>query len=161
MYNAPIVPDEFAVPVQLETSRIRLRPLTINDAMKDFDAVMTSESRLRSVYDPGGEWPLGLTLEQNTIELGWHQTEFQLRTSFAYSVVSLDESRVLGCMYIYPTRKEGYDVKITLWVRESEAKTDLDQHLFETVQAWIERDWPFDNPAYPGRTISWESWRAN
>ena len=69
MYNPFIVPDDFGLPQVLETARMRLRPLTINDAVKDYDAVMTSEERLRKVYDPGGEWPLGLTLEQDIIEL--------------------------------------------------------------------------------------------
>ena len=37
MYNAAIVPADFSVPGELETPRIRLRPLTIHDAVKDFD----------------------------------------------------------------------------------------------------------------------------
>ena len=78
MYNNPLVPDGFDVPKILQTERMRIRPLTINDAVKDYDAVTTSEDRLRTVYNPGGDWPFGLTLEQNIIELGWHQTEFQL-----------------------------------------------------------------------------------
>ncbi len=160
MYNQPIVADDFEVPEVLETARLRLRPLTVNDAVKDYDAVMTSEERLRTVHDPGGEWPLGLTLEQDIIELGWHQTEFQLRSSFAFTVVSLDESEVLGCMYIYPTRKPGYDVEITMWVRQSRVDEGLDEHLFETVESWIAEQWPFTNPAYPGRRISFEEWRA-
>ena len=167
MYNSPIVPEGFLVPERLETSRFTLRMLTIDDAVKDFEAVMSSESRLRTIFNPGGEWPLGLTLEQNRIELGWHQTEFQLRTSFAYTVVSpvvspvvsRDEEAVLGCVYFYPTQKLGHDVEITLWVRESEAQTGLDEDLFETVQNWISEKWPFSRPAYPGRTISWETWR--
>ena len=160
MYNPPIVPDDFEPPQVLETARLRLRPLTINDAVKDYDAVMTSEERLRTVYDPGGEWPLGLTLEQDIIELGWHQTEFQLRSSFAYTVVSLDESEVLGCMYIYPGRKPGHDVEIIMWVRQSRVEEGLDQHLFETVESWIADCWPFANPAYPGRRIAFDEWRA-
>lgn len=160
MYKLPIVPDDFSVPELLETDRLRLRPLTIGDAVKDYDAVTTSETRLRTVYDPGGEWPLGLTLEQNIIELGWHQTEFQLRTSFAYTVVGLDESRVLGCMYIYPSLKADHDVEISMWVRESEADSGLDEHLYDTVRHWIADAWPFRNPVYPGRSIDWESWRG-
>jgi RimJ/RimL family protein N-acetyltransferase len=160
MYNQPIVPNDFVVPEVLETERIRLRPLVINDAAKDFDAVMSSEERLRTIYDPGGEWPMGLTLEQNIAELGWHQIEFQLRTSFAYTVVSLDESEVLGCVYIYPTRNAGYDVEITMWVRQSRVDEGLDEHLFETVESWIADLWPLEKPAYPGRRISFEDWRA-
>lgn len=160
MYNLPLVPDDFVVPEILETERMRLRPLTINDAAKDYEAVMESEERLRTVYEPGGDWPLGLTLEQDTIELGWHQTEFQLRTSFTYTVVALDESEVLGCMYIYPTRKPGFDAEITMWIRQSRVEEGLDEHLFETVEGWIANHWPLKNPAYPGRLISFEEWRA-
>ncbi len=159
MYNPSLVPEGFEVPQVLQTQRLRLRPLTINHAVKDFEAVMTSEKRLRNVYDPGGEWPSGLTLEQNIIELGWHQTEFQLRTSFAYTVLSPNESEVMGCVYIYPTRKSGYDAEITLWVRESRVEEGLDEHLFATVESWVENDWPLQNPAYPGRRISFEDWR--
>jgi hypothetical protein len=151
MYNNPIVPDDFQIPEILETARMRLRPLTIGDVVKDYDAVMTSEHRLRTIFRFDGEWPRGLTLEQDLIELGWHQTEFQLRTSFTYTVVSLDESSVLGSMYIYPCQDDTGDVEITMWVRESEADTGLDAHLFESVKAWILASWPFTNPVFPGR----------
>ena len=160
VYNPSLVADDFVVPESLQTERLRLRPLTIHDAVKDFDAVANSEERLRTVFDPGGVWPKGLTLEQNIIELGWHQTEFQLRTSFAYTVVSLDELEVLGCVYFYPTQKSDYDVEITLWVRQSRVAEGLDEHLFSTVESWVERDWPFTNPAYPGRHIPFDVWRT-
>jgi hypothetical protein len=159
MYNPPLVTDDFDLPLELQTDRMRIRPLTANDAVKDFEAVTTSSERLRTVYDPGGKWPLGLTLEQNTIELGWHQVEFQLRTSFAYTVVSLDEAEVMGCVYIYPVRKPGYDAQITMWVRQSQVDEGLDEHLFATVESWIRDSWPFKNPAFPGRRISFEQWR--
>ena len=45
-----------------------------------------------------------------------------------------------------------------LWVRESEEADDLDEELFEVVQRWLASDWPFENPAFPGRTISWGQW---
>ena len=160
MYKEPLVPADFTVPLVLETEHMRLRPLTINDVVKDFEAVVTSEARLLDVFQMPGGWPLGLTLEQNLIDAGWHQAEFQRRTSFAFTVVSLDESEVLGCMYIYPTDKPDYDAQIYMWVRHSRADDGLDQHLFETVEQWIGNDWPFTNPAYPSRRISLQEWRA-
>jgi hypothetical protein len=160
VYNPPFVPDDFDVPEVLETERFRLRPLTINDAVKDFEAVMESEERLRTVFEPVGDWPSGLTLGQNLIDLGWHQKEFQLRTSFAFTVVDLDESSVLGCLYIHPTRKPGYDAEITMWVRQSQVDEGLDEHLFKTVTSWIEDSWPLENPGYPGRSISFKEWQA-
>ena len=160
MYGTPLVPAEFEVPERLETERLRLRPLCASDAVKDYDAVMTSAERLKTVFRPGGTWPDGLTLEQNLKELAWHEVEFQNRRSFAYTVVSLDESRVLGCLYLYPTGKAGHDVEVSLWVRASEAETGLDAHLYQTVRRWIAEAWPFAKPAYPGREIAWEDWRA-
>ena len=100
----PFVDPEFEVPGSLETDCFRLRMLTVNDVVKDFEAVTTSKEHLHDIWGPG--WPDGLTLEQNLIDLGWHQKEFQRRRSFAYTVVALDESRVLGCVYIYPTRRQ-------------------------------------------------------
>ena len=49
MYNLPVVPNDFDVPELLETERLRLRPLTIQDAVRDYDAVMTSETRLARI----------------------------------------------------------------------------------------------------------------
>jgi hypothetical protein len=160
VYNPPLVPDDFEVPEVLETEHFRLRPLTINDAVKDYEAVMESEDRLRTMNKSGGDWPSGLTLEQNLIDLGWHQKEFQLRTSFAFTVVDLNESSVLGCLYINPTRKPGYGAEVTMWVRQSHVDAGLDEHLFETVTSWVEDSWPIENPGYPGRSISVEDWQA-
>jgi 2-isopropylmalate synthase len=43
------LPDDFHVPTLLETVRFRLRPITIHDVVKDYDAVMTSAEHLRSI----------------------------------------------------------------------------------------------------------------
>ncbi len=54
--------------------------LTINDLVKDYDAVMSSVEHIRSSFnlDPEESWPEGLTLEEDLIDLGWHQREFTL-----------------------------------------------------------------------------------
>ena len=52
----PFVPRDFKVPAKLETDEFRLRMLTINDAVKDFDAVTTSVEHLKNIW-PGGTWP--------------------------------------------------------------------------------------------------------
>ena len=153
------VPEEFTVPSELVTANFTLRMLSIHDVEKDYEAVTSSAARLSKVWPDNG-WPAGLTLKQNLIDLGWHEKEFQNRTSFAYTVVAPDESQVLGCVYFYPTEKAGHDAEVFLWVRESEAATGLDQALFEVVQQWLASDWPFESLAYPGRTISWEHWDA-
>ena len=155
----PLVPDDFKVPEKLETAEFRLRMLTVHDVVKDYEAVMTSVPHLRTIW-PGGKWPERLTLEQNLIDLGWHQKEFQARRSFAYTVVALDESRVVGCVYINPTRKRGHDAAVYLWARASEHASGLEERLHQAVRTWLAKDWPFKNPALPGRGIAWETWRA-
>ena len=151
------VPAEYVVSSELVTANFTLRMLSVDDVEKDFDAVMSSAARLSQVWPDSG-WPAGLTLRQNLIDLGWHEKEFQNRSSFAYTMVASDESQVLGCVYFYPTEKAEYDAEVFLWVRESEAARDLDKELFEVVQNWLASDWPFENPAYPGRTSSWQHW---
>lgn len=155
----PFVPTDYKVPETLETTEFRLRMLTVNDVVKDYDAVVTSVEHCKTVW-PGGKWPEGLTLEQNLIDLGWHQKEFQTRRSFAYTVVRLDELRVLGCVYIVPTRKRGYDAEVYLWARQSELSGGLEDRLQAAVKDWVATKWPFKAVGYPGRGMPWETWRS-
>jgi hypothetical protein len=157
--NTPFVTADFQVPATLETKEFRLRMLTVNDVVKDYEAVMTSIAHLKTIW-PGGDWPEGLTLEQNLIDLGWHQKEFQTRRSFAYTVVTPSESMVTGCVYINPTRKHGYDAVVYLWARESELAGGLETRLYSAVKDWVAKEWPFKNVAFPGRDIDWEEWQA-
>lgn len=149
--NRSFVPENFQVPEKLETDKFRLRMLTVNDVVKDYDAVMTSVEHLQGVFGPRSRWPGGLTLEQDLIDLGWHQKEFQRRTSFTYTVMNLDESQCLGCVYLLPSRNGEVDAEIYLWVRQSEFEKGLDPILFESVRNWVTSVWPFKKVVYPGR----------
>jgi hypothetical protein len=50
----------------------------------------------------------------------------QRRSSFAYVVMRPDERVQLGCVYIVPSEKQGFDAA-ALWVRASEVPGDLDE----------------------------------
>ena len=155
----PFIPADFKVPDSLQNEHFRIRMLTVNDVVKDYDAVMSSIEHLNKKF-PNWGWPKkDLTLEQNLIDLGWHQKEFQIRSSFAYTVVSLDESQVLGCIYIDPSDKSNFDAEIHLWIRPSELDKGLDSILFDSVKKWISENWSFQKVAYPGREINWEKWK--
>lgn len=159
MEPGQFVEKDFRVPQEMETGEFRLRMLTVNDVVKDYDAVMSSVDALNTVWQDSN-WPVGLTLERNLIDLGWHQHEFLTRSSFTYTVVSLDETRVLGCVYIYPTRKRGHDAEVYLWARETKPGAGLDAVLYDTVRLWLKDAWPFSNAAFPGRDIDWDRWNA-
>lgn len=154
-----LVPIDFKVPDKLETDKFCLRMLSVRDVVIDYDAVMSSIDHLQGVFGSRSKWPTkNLTLEQDLIDLGWHQKEYQKRTSFAYTVVSLDELMCLGCVYIFPPTKNGFDCEVYMWVRESAYKNGLDDDLYDSVKHWISEKWPFKKVAYPGRKISWDEW---
>ncbi|WP_375268556.1 hypothetical protein [Phenylobacterium sp.] len=153
------VPPDFDIPRRLETPDFILRPLTIHDLLKDYAAVMTSVERLQGVFGPGSDWPRpDMTLEEDLADLGWHQVEFERRTSFAFTVMAPDEGQCLGCAYLYPSERAGFDAKAYCWVRASAA--DLDAALFAAFRDWLLSAWPFARVAFPGREIAWADWTA-
>lgn len=161
MSRGPLVPDGFAVPERLEGDGFHLRPLTIHDLVKDYDAVMTSADRLVGSMNPSSTWPVGLTLEDDLIDLAWHHREFTVRSSFAYTVMAPDESSCLGCVYLYPTAAEGYGAEAYYWVRSSEVAGGLDERLGSALRAWLADSWPFERVAFPGREIAWADWSGD
>lgn len=100
-----------------------------------------------------------LTKEQDLIDLGWHQKEFQMRKSFAYKVVDKTESLYFGCVYIFPSAKKQFDAEVYLWVDKKEFNNGFDKELFDFVKVWLEKEWPFKKVAFPGREIGWEEWK--
>jgi hypothetical protein len=159
MESTRFLDDDFEIPSGLETEGFRLRMLGVEDVVKDYDAVMSSVEELQKIWPDSG-WPRGLTLEENRKDLERHQREFTSRLAFAYTVVSLDETRVLGCVYINPTNRSGYDAEVYLWAREAKLGRGLDARLYAVVRKWLDAEWPFRKPALPGRDIAWDRWDA-
>lgn len=154
------LPEGFEVPTLLETEAFRVRPITVHDVVKDYDAVMTNRKYLWDLFGEAWGWPPeDLTLEQDLVDLGWHQKEFQTRSSFDYAVMSPDEKRLLGCVYVDPPEKAGFDAEVYFWARPGGPEKDLEKSLEETTRSWISAAWPFERVAYPGRDVSWEEWR--
>ena len=73
-------------------------------------------------------------------------------------MINLDEKRLLGCAYIDPPTKRGYDAEVYYWIRTDEIESGLEDILKDTLQSWIKSSWPFQRVAYPGRKISWREW---
>jgi len=149
MNNQQFVPEDFIIPQVFDTELFRLRMLSAEDAQKDYEAVMETQERFHSMeYD----WPReGFTLAENLADLQQHQREFLNRAAFAFTVVSLDERRVLGCVYINPVETDDSQARVRMWVRQSEYDQGLDPILFSEVKKWIESAWPFSKVIYPDR----------
>ena len=149
MYSRPIVPDSFKVPGKYLTDKFVLTPLTVSNLIKDYDAVMSSVKHLKGLMDSEDEWPLGLTLEENLIDLGWHHREFTLRHSFAYTVMSPNNEECLGCCYIYPSNKLDFDAQAFYWIRQERLSDGLEKHLERIFKEWLDKEWPFTNVEFP------------
>lgn len=144
------VSDDFELSDGFETSEFRVRPITVGDAEKDYEAVMESIDVIHSsLLDDN--WPTeSFTLDQNRRDLGAKERKFERRQSFTYTVVSPDESRVLGCVYINKGIN-GPDAAVFMWVRPSANATGLDSRLEAAVRDWMKTDWPFEWVVFPGR----------
>jgi hypothetical protein len=153
------LPAAFVVPQGLSGPGFELRPLSIDHVDADLEAVLDSAAHLHEVF-PSADWPTGLTRRQNLVELGWHENEFQRRRSFAYTVLNLEHTRVIGCVYVNPSTVPAYDAVVTLWARQSELACGLEERLVHAVRAWLASDWPFaaERVAWPGREIPWPLW---
>jgi|SRR5205809_4110077 len=133
-----LVPDDFVVPAGLARERFRLRMLTVDDVAMDFDAIND-----RVDHEGSAQPPFVTTMAENLVDLGWHQKEFELRRSFAYTIVAPDESRVLGCAYINPS--ETHDAGVRMWVRRDAWEDGLDPLVEAALRDWLEREWPFES----------------
>jgi len=45
-----------------------------------------------------------------------------------------------------------------LVVAKAEYDAGFDAELYKSVVAWVQKDWPFQKVAYPGRSIDWATW---
>jgi hypothetical protein len=145
------VPEDFAVPTSLVGDGFRLTPLTAAHNEQDFAAWHASVEHIRATPGfAGRDWPVhDFTLERNLDDLVGHENDFAARTGFTYTVLSSTTGEVIGCLYLYPPQREGFDVDVRSWVRADHA--ELDKPLHDAVLAWIEADWPFQSVDYAPR----------
>ena len=151
-----LVPDAFEVPREFKTEHFLIRKLRFSDVDLDYAAVMSSINIIKKTR--GGSWPdTNLTHEEDHADLGWHDREFENRTSFAYTVMNPEENECLGCFYLYPpgTRGEASqfaDVDVSFWVTEKAYEEGLYDELFKTIVNFLQ-SWPFAKISYTNEVI--------
>ncbi len=148
---SPIVPDDFVVPLTLEGPGFRLEPLTVAHNEEDFAAWYGSRAHIHATPGfAGRSWPVDdYSLELNEADLAEHERDFAARIGFTYTVLDAGSGVVIGCLYLYPPKREGYDVDARSWVVKSKAA--LDKPLYTAVVEWIAADWPFTSVDYAAR----------
>ncbi len=143
----------FDPPLGLVHAAFRLQPLGPEHNASDYAAWSSSIDHIRST--PGFEewsWPHPMTLDENLGDLVRHADDFATRTGFTYTVLAPDQDRatVIGCVYIYPSKRDGYDADVRSWVRAADAP--LDAVLYRAVSDWLDEAWPFERVDYAIRS---------
>lgn len=155
------LPADFVVPALVAGPDFRIRPVTVHDVVRVYDAVMSSRPRLWELFGAGHGWPAhGMTLEQCLIDVAWQQKEAELRRSFAFAVLSTDETRLLGCIRLAPAARVGTDAELTFWVSAADEGSGLEAELADFIREWATSAWPFKDVRFPGRDLSWADWKA-
>jgi hypothetical protein len=124
------VPVDFDPPTSLVTDKFLLEPLGPRHNESDLAAWMSSIDHIRATPGyPDGRWPPheGMTLEENLEDLRRHADHFARGVGFTFTVLDPSEMDVIGCVYLYPTSSEDWDVTVQSWVRAG--KADLDGPL--------------------------------
>jgi hypothetical protein len=155
------LPADFVVPALVSGPDFRIRPVTVHDVVRVYEAAMTSRPRLWELFGAGFDWPAdGMTLEQCLIDVAWQQKEAELRRSFAFAVFSTDETRLLGCIRLAQPTRVGTDAELTFWVSAANEVSGLETELADFIREWATTAWPFKDVRFPGRDLSWEDWKA-
>lgn len=148
--TSPLVPQGFAVPAGFRNELFVLEPLGVQHNVADHAAWTSSIEHIKATPGFAGHgWPKPMSLEENAADLARHAQDFADRTGFTYTVLDPASGDVIGCVYLYPPRRNGYDVDVSSWVRADHA--GLDKPLHDLVRQWLADAWPFQNPDYAER----------
>ena len=134
------------------TPRRELEPLGPQHDQVDHAAWTSSIEYIRSTPGyPDGNWPPddGMTLGENLSDLHRHADDFTRGAGYTFTVLDPGESDVIGCVYLYPSASEKWDVTVQSWVRADKASLDLP--LADAVARWLASDWPWDRIDRCGR----------
>jgi hypothetical protein len=149
---APFVPDGFSPPLGLDAAAFRLRPLGPDHNDSDHAAWTSSIDHILATpgYE-GASWPHPMTRDENRRDLEAHAADFAARIGFTYTVLA-DDATVIGCVYIYPSERPEFHVRVRSWVRAEDAP--LDPVLYAAVSAWLRDVWPFERVDYAPRPVA-------
>jgi hypothetical protein len=90
-----------------------------------------------------------MSLEENLGDLRRHADDFEARRGFTFTVLDPGDGDVIGCVYLYPSSSQEWDVTVRSWVRAD--RSDLDVPLADAVARWLATDWPWARVDRRGR----------
>lgn len=145
------VPDTFMAPQPPAIRDYTWNILEPEILKQDFGALMHTAGRTS---------PATITSGEDYGELKRHRWEFQHATSFAYGILTADGAEEVACVYVNPSKKQGYDATVRFLMTERGAKENLQPLLEAKVREWIKASWPFAKVAFPGLDVSLSDWNT-
>ena len=142
------------------TEHFLIRPVVEADAALDHAAVMSSKEFLR-IWEQA-TWPEDdFTVEPNREDLVKMQTRHHEGYAFGYTVMNLDETECLGCVYVMPPDAKMFagaetdeaaewdacDGTVYFWVRTA-LLDDVDRALLSELRRWFETEWSLSNVTF-------------
>lgn len=141
-------------PTNLEKDKYRARKLCARDVYLDYFAVMSSIDIIHQTRHD--RWPSpNLTIEEDLIDLGWHQREFEHGSSFAFTMMNKDESECLGCIYFYPENESdsNYEVEVSWWITQKFYDEGMYDEVSWDIREWVEKDWPYKKVFFSNKQL--------
>jgi RimJ/RimL family protein N-acetyltransferase len=136
------------LPQPFRTKGFALEPLSGEHTALDHAALMSCRARLRRELDWGGWPPEEYTLEENRADLARHHAELVRREAFAYTVLSADGARCLGCVYLEAC-EEIDGAQLAFWVIDD--AFDLESELVSHALRWVHAEWGIARVVVPLR----------
>lgn len=121
-------------PGEAELGDWRLTPLEPSVAEEDFAAVTSSCAVLQGFF--GNDWPVGLTLEEDRIDLAWHAREFAFGRSFAW-VLREAGGGYVGCVYVFPALGKTGAGEVFFWVVDRPDRRAVLAAVRPVLEAWL------------------------
>lgn len=140
-----------------EDATFKLVMLEPSVALQDYEVVMRNQVRLRAFFKGIMNWPKAdMTLAENTASLAHHQSEFEQREAFAFSVFKVATRACIGSVYVDASRNIEFDCELYFWLDEKELQ--LEPQLASALCDWLQQDWGLLRVALVGREIPLSDW---
>ena len=138
-----------AVPRAAVVGDFLLTPLDTSVVDEDFAVVRASSDVLCGLFEDLTHacWPDGLTLDDNALDLAWHDRDFTLMRSLSW-VVRDAGGDYLGCAYVFPDPGARGTGRVFTWIRDRPDRLALLAGFNAAFARWLARTVPAAG-AYP------------
>ena len=165
MTRRRLFPRTFDIPSTRWRDGFTIRPLCMEDVVRDFTCYMTCVDYLRTggfIQPPDMpfvDFPRhDMSLRSALVLLGVAEHEMWLGRRVEYGLFNVAETEEYGCIYILPSMTRGFDAQVTFWVRE-DRHADLDADLYGFLREWVPAVYPMlPRILFPGREMGWDQW---